>query len=210
LVTGRSAVDAAAVPARQQQLQGSLWSNQAPAYRRNLNSPAPSPVLTSFRLEQDGDRVTITDADGSVYHGRLLAVDAGPAAGREKSSTPVARREPQASQAMRYGLAQTASPAVPPAAPSLTSLAGFKVEGTNVSLGKPLVFEGHYLAEGDATAQFQNAANLMTPQSAESLTNQLFLNNQAQAASFQGVIIQGQVNIAGRTQLFINAVPAER
>jgi hypothetical protein len=41
--------------------------------RRNYNSPPFPKVLTSFRLELAGNRVRITDADGSVYEGQLEA-----------------------------------------------------------------------------------------------------------------------------------------
>lgn len=42
-----------------------------PAKQPRQQQPQPPQVLASFQLEQTGDRVVITDADGSIYEGRI-------------------------------------------------------------------------------------------------------------------------------------------
>jgi hypothetical protein len=42
------------------------------ALRRNFNSPASPRVLESFHFASSGSLVQLTDADGSVYTGRIL------------------------------------------------------------------------------------------------------------------------------------------
>jgi hypothetical protein len=44
--------------------------------RKNPNSPPVPKVLTKFQLERTGDAVTITDEDGSVYRGQVVATPA--------------------------------------------------------------------------------------------------------------------------------------
>ena len=41
-------------------------------YRRNLNSPPLPQILKSFSVESNGDKVRVTDGDGSVYEGTNL------------------------------------------------------------------------------------------------------------------------------------------
>lgn len=51
-------------------------SEAEPAKQPRQQQPQPPPVLASFQLEQTGDRVVITDADGSVYEGRIQLASA--------------------------------------------------------------------------------------------------------------------------------------
>ncbi|MFA6561760.1 MAG: hypothetical protein WCV00_07600 [Verrucomicrobiia bacterium] len=47
-----------------------------PAKQPRQQQPQPPQVLASFQLEQTGDRVVITDADGSIYEGRIQLASA--------------------------------------------------------------------------------------------------------------------------------------
>jgi hypothetical protein len=56
------------------QVVGNTEAEQA--HQPRSQQPPPAQVLASFQLEQTGDRVVITDADGSVYEGQIQQASA--------------------------------------------------------------------------------------------------------------------------------------
>ena len=73
--------------------QSYRYVNPRPDLRQNLNSPATPEVLVRFQVTVNGDQVRFTDADGSIYEGRLLRVE------DEKSAAKVATEAPVLEQA---------------------------------------------------------------------------------------------------------------
>jgi hypothetical protein len=180
------------------------FQNQAitRALRRNFNSPPRPDVLNEFRLVREGERIQVTDADGSVYTGTLrLAIQANQqavsaagqmTAGGFGNRGEVARQGGQgglggggqAPQAAGFG-AGYSQPA-PVANELLVNFAG-----TNQSLNEKVVFDGLLML-----------TNTLGAQNAIALTNQpaqQWLNNS---------LLRGQAVVGGRTRLEINAVPA--
>ena len=74
---------------------------------RQSRQPPPSPqVLTTFQLEQAGDRVVITDADGSVYEGRIQLADAAQQQVVQRRRTSRVRIAPQQAAPPRQVMTQ--------------------------------------------------------------------------------------------------------
>ena len=105
---------------------------EAPATRRiaakALKSPAT--ILTSFRVEQNGNSMKIIDADGSVYTG----------------SVQIAQQEPTASYSFApaksapVGTSQLAKASAPTPQSYF-----FRVAGTNRDLNENIVFSGNFV-----------------------------------------------------------------
>ncbi len=68
--------------------------------------PPPPQVLASFQLEQIGDRVVITDADGSVYEGRVQLADAAQQQAVVQRRVLRTRSAPQRAEAPRQVMTQ--------------------------------------------------------------------------------------------------------
>ncbi|HYV26865.1 MAG TPA: hypothetical protein VFA77_04995 [Candidatus Eisenbacteria bacterium] len=93
---------------------------------RSLRSPSPESILASFELTQTGDRIRITETDGSIYEGRLLAIGA-----EREVRAKIASQNEQTLDA--YGRSEVSGPAggVP-----------FQASGTNRSLNQVVVING--------------------------------------------------------------------
>lgn len=93
--------------------------------------PATTPVLSLFQMDQLGDQIRFTDADGSIYDGTLAPQTNAAARGL------VARRlSPDASTRGAYR-----SAALAPQAPPSTNWS-FAATGWNQTLGSRIVFQG--------------------------------------------------------------------
>lgn len=162
------------------------WSSQqrfvqdtSRSYRRNFNSPPRLEVLDSFRVEQTGNRVLITDADGSVYAGDLQE---GETAERETPAVQGGLEAGRQSQVLNRG-----------------AVAGnelrFQVAGTNRTLQQPVVFSGRLVLTNALAAgqYFQNQ------QATGTNAFSFFLNNS---------VVRGRASIGRRTQMEVNAAPA--
>lgn len=152
------------------------------AYRRNFNSPPRPEVLESFRVEQAGARLLITDADGSVYSGDLQEANTVGREARPQSSVGSSLAEVLRNQAANLGVE---------AANELR----FQVAGTNRTLQQPVVFSGRLVLTNALAAgqYFQNQ------QAAGSNAFGFFLNNS---------VVRGRAAIGQRTQMEVNAAPA--
>ncbi|MBI5817384.1 MAG: hypothetical protein HZA88_00190 [Verrucomicrobia bacterium] len=79
-----------------------------PAKRSSEPQPQPQPpaVLASFQLEQVGDRVVITDTDGSIYEGQIQLASASQQQVALERRTSRARRAPTRAPAPRQVMTQ--------------------------------------------------------------------------------------------------------
>ena len=192
--------------------------------RRNLNSPSPLQVLNDFRLEQSGNRVRITDADGSVYVGAIQSADtfgvAGPGgpelllAGQPKQERQPAPSQPVAVSERKAGSfrARAGQPIGPGQQTAAGSQAGaeagyyFNAIGTNRSLGQKVVVTGRLVA-----TNAQETMNQMTQNVAAGANVAVTVSNvqqpSVQQLLFNNCRVEGRVTVGGRTQLEFNAVP---
>jgi hypothetical protein len=91
------------------------------SFRNNVQSRQTSNILNNFAVQQQGDEIRVVDADGSTYTGRLEPAS---------QFTDHAAARPKRSYASDAKVAEPQS--------------RFRATGYNVSLKKPLVFEGNY------------------------------------------------------------------
>lgn len=150
---------------------------RAAAPERRFNAPRPDPsgraaaanqVLATFAVEQEGSKVRMIDADGSVYDGHIVAAkrEKDAAAGLALGTTTLQRSEnlPTAN----------ALGAIGPATNSLSGQPGaqveFEVTGTNETLRQPVVFTGTlYYTFSDTTSATSNPAGGASPPTATGL-----------------------------------------
>ena len=190
-------------PAAQQELLNQRFVQTAP-YRRNFNSPARPQILNSFQLEQNGPRIRIVDADGSVYQGAIeqpatqtsLRVDTLQVVGRA-----TAQSKPAIAGTQAAATAQTQAVGTP----TLENFA-FTVSGTNRTLRRAVVFYGNYIADTN-TAQLGTANTQNRIQQSLNAANTAPTQNQSQLLN---AVVQGKAVIGGSDRLEINAVPAEQ
>jgi hypothetical protein len=188
-------------------------------YRENVLSPPLPKVLTAFELARTGDKVRITDADGSVYDGVVLKPhESKTAFGKISGAEARAdRKKGEASTNENYA---------------------FRVSGLNRNLKQKVVFTGNVMegpslaldnavalrvqvekasraaAWGNAANQqsFQNnksAQNQSLPSQASvqnniSTQNQQTFQNQPSAQSFR---CAGRVRVGNSSEFPIEAVP---
>ncbi len=160
-----------------------------------------TPVLANFQFQQNGSAIAVVDADGSVYHGRLLA-------DREVvQNAPAAKKLP--ALAVPSALARDKDEAMQNQAGGAQSYF-FRVAGTNRSLKQSVVFTGSIVAltnslsltDASGSGLFQGGSgdgNLKAP----SEVNQL----QSQAGFFSNSRIEGTAVINRTNAIEINALP---
>lgn len=147
---------------------------------------SPTPVLTSFRMEQSGDRMRVVDADGSVYTGAMQAAQdeiAPPAsplsAPKNKPLTAPAAKVPAQSQAVQNYF--------------------FRVAGTNRNLNQNIVFSGNLIPLTN-TGKFGGGggAGGKRQTAPDSSASSLLLNSR----------ISGKAVIGNQKEIEVNATPA--
>ena len=162
-------------------------------YRRNFNSPPVPQVMQDFNFERNGDRVRITDADGSTYEGSVL-----PAHLEELRAQPTATQSQSAAATAAYR---------------------FQVSGMNRKLNQTVQFNGEWQPAAPVAAQpgsviapaFQTS-NLgvqldraaVEQQSASAAKNLAAQSAQREAAPGR---ISGRATVGGRSEFEVNAVP---
>ncbi len=175
--------------------------------RPNLNSPALPPVLQSFRLEQQGDRLRIVDADGSVYEGRLEVppMPAEPEEAKADSAEVTARQEVPTvvTYGMRGEVRDTRLRGTPqrqvtptPERQALLFESSFRVTGTNRTSRLPVVFEG--VLTGDPLQAKGRAALANQSMPANTLPSQVQLPASR---------LRGQLQLGPSLRLQIEAEP---
>jgi hypothetical protein len=121
-----------------------LAAHSATADRANL------PVLSSFRLVQNGDEIRVVDGDGSIYSGSIqLAPELSKRVG--DNSADVRLLAP--SRGIKPDISKTAAGALPKseAAPASKQYF-FRVTGTNRTLNQKVVFAGNFLGSTNSVS----------------------------------------------------------
>jgi hypothetical protein len=160
-------------------------------------------VLNSFRIEQSGDRLRIIDGDGSVYSGFLEtpASASGRLAGAAALSSSAKAVEME--KAPKLVTTDRAQPAAPPTNygaefKQTTNLYFFRVNGTNLTLGKSVVFTGNLIA-----------TNVLPATNAPTASGGSATASAAPAGlQLRNTRLRGRVAIEGTNQSDINAHPA--
>jgi hypothetical protein len=178
---------------------------------RNLNSPPRPQILQDFQLEPLGERMRITDADGSVYEGPIHGSPA--TQGRVARGVLPAAPPPAAAQDKEAGRSGVdgaqASRAPPPVQEGSTPAAtleqsaaatqeaplSFTATGMNRSSRQRVVFSGRLVLTN--TQAIAPAGQQTTPDSAANALR-LMLNNS---------VVEGQAIIGRRTQVQVRAAP---
>lgn len=190
--------------------QAQAFRNVAVATDEKARQSVAVPVLMNFTVAQNGNQLTVVDADGSVYQGTVEPVVLV-SADESKDMDAFARRRNDAANprlsggiggADGQGLAtfESNQPAARPAtaalaaniAPDTAVIAAaemqnwqFKVEGTNRSLQQRVIFTGNLIQNSGA--------------------NNIFISNQSGTASRQNY--QQQPTAQNQFNYFNNALP---
>jgi hypothetical protein len=132
---------AAAPPVAQPSSAGSLGTKQqfsqqsaVQSFRNNAQVSGAANVLNTFQVQQQGSEISVIDADGSTYTGKMEQL----ANNAELDSRITARRD-AAKKTRSYAANAARKNESAPAPQSY-----FRATGFNVSLKKTLVFEGNY------------------------------------------------------------------
>jgi hypothetical protein len=127
--------------------QKNAFANQTLQIRSKTKQS--SNVMSSFDIEQTGNRIRVIDADGSTYTGELKA-DSQPIAG-------TIGKQRLANQAVdRLEKNQTGQ--------SASNAFRFRAVGSNLTLNKAVVFEGTYFVPAQQNQQANNLnSQLQTP-----------------------------------------------
>lgn len=156
------------------------------------------PVLDSFELQQNGDRISVVDRDGSIYNGSLQPVDLVIQDDLSKAKEA----------ADKTGVLQTAKKNLVVGGNAQSSAQNyyFRVSGANRSLKQNVVFAGNLIALTNVTA---NAAQNFSGGGGGGGGGQSKLAdaNVPQQQIFSNSRITGTVTIANTNQIEINAMP---
>jgi hypothetical protein len=154
---------------------------------RSVNVPAP--VLTSFRLEQNGRDLRVVDADGSIYTGAVEIA-------RQESAAPAAFGGPPKNKPVAAPSTKTSSQA---AAQNYF----FSVAGTNRNLNQNVVFSGNLIPLTNILSLRSNAGAfggaLRTGRPAPAMPEPSLLSNSR---------ISGKAVIGNEKEIEVNATPA--
>ena len=147
---------------RQQQQVGQVFRNNAPI-NRSAN------VLNTFQVQQDGSEIRMVDSDGSTYTGKIEPI---------QQPTELLAKRRKTYQSRVGSLADKKAELMQ---------SRFRATGYNVSLKKPLVFEGNYSGPG---TQQQNLTN----------------DSKAATARPEQARIVGTVHVNGEKPMLVDAV----
>lgn len=157
-----------------------------------------TPLLSSFRMEQNGREIRVVDADGSVYTGSWQVAP-------EQNSPPAAGRA--GSLHFSSGAIPAASSVRPAPEPTLNNNLQmvqnyiFSVTGTNRNLKEKITFSGNFIPLNNASNTANNAGavgGLFDGRNTAPLNTAVFLNSR----------IVGKVIIGDRREIKVNANPA--
>lgn len=172
-----------------QQFYRQSFSNEQPvAAKAKLISTklgSTPPVLANFQIEQSGSQLRVIDADGSTYHGEILATQAQ----QQKQITTYKNAGKQA--AALDAINQNHQP----------DAYQFRVEGTNITLNQQVVFAWNCVPFTNALA-LSNASFV-----ASELKKQDGAKMPQQFPGFQNSYINGRAQIASEKEIEINARP---
>jgi hypothetical protein len=155
-------------------------------------SAGVEPVLVSFKLEQSGREMRITDQDGSIYTGSVQPADSLPAptsGSREENNT--ARDQ-----------ARLFRPEPDPNRKSSPGAVFFTVTGTNRTLKQKVVFTGNLQGSATISAEthFTNSFGAALPGGAASASSARLINSR----------ISGKAVVGDRQVIDVNVVQQNR
>lgn len=157
----------------------------------SVGTSRPSPVLTAFQVVQNGQKIRVVDADGSIYIGSFTTADQIPPSLAN-------------SVASRFATTEIA-PAAAPAAKAVTPKEYpqtyiFRVAGTNLNLNQNVVFSGNLIPLANIP-QVQTGAALDGGAAGpgRQIPAPLLLSNSR---------IAGKAIIGGKKEIEVNATPA--
>lgn len=155
-------------------------------YRRNFQSPPTPKILTAFNLERDGNKIRITDADGSIYEGELVAMPASLAAAapEEKSARGFGRSRAMGEDAI-----------------------SFRVTGVNKTLQEPIVFAG-VLEPTTTQSAFGAIGGGGTHDESLARKKDLDARTFGLSTLSPAFSIRGKASIGATTEFSLEAVPA--
>jgi hypothetical protein len=185
-----------------------LAADASPSGTKNLQRsvqtvrPKNLPVLESFELEQNGDRISVMDRDGSIYKGSLRPVELVAKDDLSKSRTAVDKPGLAALRNNNSGGAGNVQQAAQPSAQNYF----FRVSGANRSLKQNVVFTGNLIQLSNATG---NAAQNFGGGGAGGGQVQTANANVAPQQMFSNSRITGTVTINKTNQIEINAMPVK-
>lgn len=164
--------------------------------RKNYQSPPSPAVLENFQFQQNGAELKFIDSDGSVYLGNLIT----PEAELESTTQGLAAKDADSTRSQldvtaRSGRASGYGGAVPTNA---SAPRYFRAIGTNRTLNQQVVFDGTI----DNIPQVVVIGGQLEAAKAEELKKK--------AQEMLQLQIQGRVQVGGRQELIINAVPVNR
>ncbi len=164
--------------------------------RKNYQSPPSPAVLENFQFQQNGAELKFIDSDGSVYLGSMVA----PEAELESTTQGLAAKDAagtrlQLDVTARSGRASGFGGAVPT---NVSAPRYFRVIGTNRTLNQQVVFDGSI----ENVPQAVVTGGQLEAAKAEALKKK--------AQEMPQLQIQGRVQVGGRQELIINAVPVNR
>lgn len=225
-------------PLAQQQLNNattrSRFANVQPVSRQKLSKATTAydtTVLANFVVEQDGEQLRVTDADGSVYDGKVLNSEAAAVGSETQSNLAAGARRDTAKPALAQA-GKDIQAQQPSDGPVAAASWNFRVSGTNRTLQQPVIVDG-ILFETAATnslnqtatsaangsLQFYRFAPAQAPaqQRGDGVSNPSAQNAAASSLSqsYGGQSmnllntrrIQGNVRIGATNQLPLDAVP---
>jgi hypothetical protein len=189
--------------------QTKVRANRLAEKQERHSSDVSSAVMNSFQLRQLGDTVTIIDADGSIYKGRIVTQELASAA--SQSNLSVAGRAMQAASNQRERQAQSGTSNAPQneggsqSAISQQAQNGlsFQATGSNGSLRQKVAIQGQIVGLNNTlSANSLRVNNQAVPPSGASTGPIFGLSNNAT----EPIRIRGQVIIGGTNRQEIDAV----
>jgi len=196
-------------------------------YRRNFNSPPTPNVLTTFQVDRSDNQVRITDADGSVYDGQVLAegdalgdltVKGGEEARRKLTLGEAEKLERAQVKNINGNFADQANP----------QNWSFQATGMNRTLNQSVVLRGSVVFEAAPDqpeadekkpagnrALSENAARAKTPALRQAITTPSATAGQDAALKKSATPqptwqFRGRATVGGKNQFEIQAVPSQQ
>ena len=182
-----AASDTFAEPGKAYAAAGNMarFANNVPRTPAEAEGTGTTPVLSRFRMEQNGNELRVVDADGSVYAGsvQLAAVPA---------AAPVPATEDRLARGNALG-----TRAFAPAAKNNNLNFTFRVSGTNRTLKEQVVFIGNLISE----------SNAITAGAFRFLNNTPSATNELPFPSLKNAVVNGRAEVGTDTKVEINAAP---
>ena len=193
--------------------QAPLVQNQAvtaqikdsPTYGKRLqeSGAALSPVLNSFQFRQQGDKVTIIDADGSEYKGQIVTQEVAGSLSQSESVDAQSYAKTASSFSNQAAVRQVAGRLQNRTMPQAQNAVSFQATGLNRLSRQNVSIQGQIVGVNNSLAANSIQSNTQASQFSNTSTNRFFgLYNNTTAP----IRIQGQVIVDDTNRLEIDAI----